>query len=162
MRSLALVSVAVFAALNGLRLAAPPLAPRVNIRWAAGVSPDERVAIERRFSLQAPQHLEDTTWAYDLVDPSRVSVRALIGHQAVADTHGIDREDAVVAAEAAAGTTRVGSAPLLEWAVAEWVRWLAVGALWTALLSGLWLASTRRTATPGTTPHTPDATQSLS
>ena len=65
--------------------------PRVNVRWADGVTEDERLLLERRFGLESPQWREGATWRYVLRDRSRENIAALVAHPAVDDTHDIDR-----------------------------------------------------------------------
>jgi hypothetical protein len=156
----AFLGIAVFAVLTGVRLTEPALAPRVHVRWAAGVSQEERGGHERRFRLVEPQNLEGTTWAYDLGDPSPGNVSALVQHIAVEDTHWIDRQAGVVAVDAPSGTTRLGSYALGTWVALEPVGWVAAVSLWIALLSGIWLVVTGRSATRERSPRTPASTES--
>jgi hypothetical protein len=65
--------------------------PRINIRWADGLDADERRSLERRFTLEAGEPTEGTTWRYELHDQSRDNIRALIDHPAVVDTHDLDQ-----------------------------------------------------------------------
>jgi hypothetical protein len=158
---LAIIAVATYAGLAGLRLASPPLAPRVNVRWGS-VSTEQRRQIERQLSLVAPQHLEGTTWAYDLANPSAGGIDALVHHAAVEDTHGIDRATGTIATDARRGSTRIGRYPLGAWVDSEPIAWLAPGCLWAALLSGIWLALNRRSARHGTIRHIPGSIRSSS
>jgi hypothetical protein len=159
-RYLALTSAAILLAVVTMRLTLPEMAPRVNVRWASGVSAGERAILERRFSLVLPAHAGGSTWTYDLGDPSPAMVTALVHHPAVEDTHGINREAGVVETDAARGTTRVGSYPLGAWVESEPVGWLGLGSGWAALLSFAWLLINRHSATHGMTPSTPASTQS--
>jgi len=146
-RYLALVSLFVFACAVGARLTAPARAPRVNIRWTVGVSDQMRVDLERQFRLAAGQRRDGTTWAYDLADPSPAVVSALVHHPAVADTHEIERALGVVSPGAPRGATRLGRHVLGAWVESRPVAWLAEWSVWSALISGVWLASSRRART---------------
>ncbi len=71
-----------------------PASPAFNIRWRAGTSDDDRQGFEAELGLTAlgpverdPSH---RTWSYSLVSPTPDRVRALLEHQAVEDTSGID------------------------------------------------------------------------
>jgi hypothetical protein len=63
----------------------------VHVRWQAAVGPDARHALEAQFRLADGEHLEGSTWRYDLLDPSSGNIRALVRDPAVADTHHLDR-----------------------------------------------------------------------
>jgi hypothetical protein len=67
--------------------------PRVHVRWSETVSAEERAALERRYDLRngRPVDATTTTWRYDLAEPSRENIRALIRDPAVDDTAYIDR-----------------------------------------------------------------------
>jgi hypothetical protein len=73
------------------RVASGPRGALVHVRWAASVDASARQKLEARFRLADGEHLEGSTWRYDLVDPSPDTIRALVRHPAVADTHHIDR-----------------------------------------------------------------------
>jgi hypothetical protein len=154
-RHLAIASVVILVIVSGLRMAAPQLAPRVNVRWAPGVSDEQRVAAERTFRLVSPTHVEDSTWTYDLSDPSAENIKALVAHAAVEDTYGINRQDGVVEPDAPRGTTWVESSAIGAWAASEPVAWVGLISMWATLLSCVWLVFNRYIATPGTSPSTP-------
>src|SRR5688572_20478787 len=145
---------------GGVRMASPDLAPRVNVRWAPEVSTEQRATLERRFQLVSPAHVEGSTWTYDLRDPSAANVNALIAHPAVEDTHGINRQAGAVEPDAPLGTTSVDSSLVGAWAASEPIAWLGVMSLWATLLSGVWLAFSRRSARHGTSPSTPASNRS--
>ena len=143
-------------ALVGLALvrvfALPAIAPRVNVRWAAGVSTSARLELEERFRLLVGEHREGTTWAYDLGDPSPRVVGALIRHPAVDDTSRVYRRLGIVAVDAPRGTTRLqGGLPgaFLESAALEWLTLFCSAAL---LSSTVWLTLTARAARRVTRP----------
>jgi hypothetical protein len=144
-RAFAVISVIMLSATIATRLLAPsPFAPRVHVRWAAGIAAAERESLERRFALSAGTPRDEATWEYDLTDVSRPAVEALIRHPAVADTHYLDREMARVAADAPSG-----SIPLAERRVAGWIQsglfeWFMF--FWAAglIASGAWLAAPPR------------------
>ena len=154
-RHLAIASLIIFAIVSGIRVASPALAPRVNVRWAPEVSAEQRAPLERSFQLASPTYVEGSTWTYDLSDPSAANIKALIAHPAVEDTHGIDRQAGVVAADTPPGTTRVDSALVGAWATSEPIAWLGLASMWAMLLSWGWLAFNRHSARRGTNPSTP-------
>ena len=124
----------------------PPFAPRVHIRWAPDVSAEARADLERRFSLLAGEPRDEETWEYDLADITPASVRALIGHPAVADTHYLDRDTATVTSDAPSGSIRLAERRLAGWvhsAVFDWFTLLWVSSL---IVSASWLASRSVTA----------------
>ena len=68
----------------------------VSVRWSAGFSDVERVALEQRFSLTAGEpgsnrSEEVNVWNYSLDDLSEENVRALVTHPSAVDTNEIDR-----------------------------------------------------------------------
>jgi 4-amino-4-deoxy-L-arabinose transferase-like glycosyltransferase len=73
------------------RLVAGPQGARVNVRWDPSLVPAERQSLEARFHLVDGRHIDGSTWAYDLLNPLPYTIRALVQHPAVADTHRIDR-----------------------------------------------------------------------
>jgi hypothetical protein len=66
-------------------------APIVNVRWAASLADDARLALERRYHLDSATWREGTTWRYALKDWSPQNVQALLSDASITDTHGIDR-----------------------------------------------------------------------
>ena len=123
------------------RFVSPSVAPRINVRWAPGVSDEARLAVERERTLVRGEPKEGRTWAYDLGDVSRANVRALVAHPAVEDTHYINRSAGTVWRTAPPGTTVIGG--LLNRArdsVA--LRWVLTASAATALVSALWLFTT--------------------
>ena len=73
-------------------LAGPPGAI-IHIRWQPALSDSRRLGHERGFQLFDGRRLEGDTWRYDLLDPSRENVRAILNEPAVQDTHGLDRSN---------------------------------------------------------------------
>ena len=138
------VSIMMVAIISLVRALGPPLAPRVHVRWADAVSDAQRLQVEKRLALVNGQQLENRTWQYDLMDVSPSSVRALIDHPSVEDTHHIDRVKGVVNADAPSGTARFADSrlvtlirsPLFDWVLSFWIAALAV--------SGAWLVSADR------------------
>ena len=158
-RYLALASGAILVAVSAMRIGEPELAHRVNVRWAPGVSADERISLERRFSLALPSHDEGSTWTYDLGDPSQATIFGLLRHPAVEDTHGINRQAGVVERDAPLGTIRLGSYPLGAWTASEPVTWLGLCSGWATFLSVAWLVINRDSAKRGKNPSTPASTR---
>lgn len=74
-----------------LALFLPVPAVVVNVRWTEAVTTAQRREIERTLSLSDGERVEETTWRYTLQDHSPANIRALVEHDAVADTHRIDR-----------------------------------------------------------------------
>ena len=143
-RGLAAVSLVMLVVAIAIRLSAPsPFAPRVHIRWAAGVSADARADLERRFTLLAGEPRDKDTWEYDLADITPASVRALIEHPAVADTHYLDRATATVTSDAPSGSNRLAERRLAGWVHSTVFEWFVL--LWFSALivSASWLASPR-------------------
>ena len=68
-----------------------PPAQRVNIRWAADVSPDQRRQAEREFGLAAGDAFEGRTWRYFLRKRSGENIEQLLKDRRVEDTFHIDR-----------------------------------------------------------------------
>lgn len=144
-RIIAIISLAVLAAVGVANvLVSPPVAPRVNVRWADGVTDEERVRLESRLQLLAGERREGTTWAYDLGNPSWLAVRALIGEPAVADTHYINRRFGMVSADAPRGTTPLTGGALSAWRDSTAARWIARVAVWLLVVSTLWLVTNGR------------------
>jgi len=85
------ISLVVLCGVTALLVDVTVLDPRVHVRWRDEVTAGERTALERRYSLESEQFVEETTWSYDLLDRSRDNVRALVADPAVDDTAGIDR-----------------------------------------------------------------------
>jgi len=153
-RRLGAVCLILLAGVGLIRLfALPSIAPRVNIRWADGLGGVGRASIEERFRLLAGERREGTTWAYDLGDPSPGTVRAIVSHTAVADTHYINRRFGIVARGAPRGTSRPTGA-LTGWQDSPLVEWVGRLAFWTLVVAMLWLATTGRTARRERTPRT--------
>jgi len=63
----------------------------VHVRWQSSITERLREDLEARFRLADGEKLDEYTWRYDLIDPSRENIRALLIEPAVADTHNIDR-----------------------------------------------------------------------
>lgn len=142
-----ILAFAVFSAImlvgsGAVRVTAPsPFAPRVHIRWVAGISDAQRAELERRFALTEGRRREDATWEYDLIDRSPSTVRALVAHAAVEDTHYLDRASGQVAVDAPPGTSRLSERWLAGWIHSSLFEWFML--LWVSSLvvSGVWLAS---------------------
>lgn len=73
------------------RALAGPHGATVHVRWQPSVTEPERQEAEARFRLADGERLDQDTWRYDLIDPSRDNIRALVLEPAIADTHNIDR-----------------------------------------------------------------------
>ena len=85
-----------------------PRGALVHIRWDSSVDVSARQELEARFRLEDGERLDDSTWRYDLVNPSAETIRALVGDSAVADTHHINRERSTLSdAERTARRARV-------------------------------------------------------
>jgi len=66
-------------------------APRVGVLWRAGIGPERRAALERRFLLVNPTVDRDRL-AYDLLDTSRGNLEALVTDPDAEDTDRISQE----------------------------------------------------------------------
>jgi hypothetical protein len=74
--------------------------PMVHIRWSAALAGAERSALELQFRIRPAADLGNDTWRYELRDPSRRNVEAIVRHPAIQDTHHLDRRSFVVQADA--------------------------------------------------------------
>ncbi len=63
----------------------------VLVRWQPGLTPAERIALEREFGLRDPAP-DRQRWEYALTDPSSANIRALVEDPRVSDTGLLDRE----------------------------------------------------------------------
>jgi hypothetical protein len=142
--TLALSSILVLAFIGYLDVFVPPaFAPRVYVRWKAGVSDAARAQNERELTLLAGEPYDATTWSYDLGDPSRHAIGALVAHGSVEDTGNIDRLRLTVADDTRVGRTRIHGG-LSLWRDAPIVLWLTRLASSFLVLSSLWLGTTGR------------------
>src|SRR5580765_2527063 len=73
------------------RLVAGPPGAIVHVRWADSVDENSRRKMEARFRLTTGESLGDSTWRYDLIDPSSANIRRLVEEPAVQDTQHINR-----------------------------------------------------------------------
>ena len=126
----------------------PARAPRVHVRWADAVDDARREALERQFQLAAGARREGQTWSYDLADPSRATVGALIQHSAVEDTHDINRLLATPSFGAPAGETMVSDSPLARLRSSALPGWLLRFSTIALVLSAGWLWSAGRRDAP--------------
>jgi hypothetical protein len=79
-------------------------APRIAVRWRAGLDAARRQELERRFLLVNPAADRDRT-EYDLLDTSRANVEALVREPDVADTDRVGRERFTVPLDVPYGTS---------------------------------------------------------
>jgi hypothetical protein len=70
----------------------------VHLKWQASLTDSERRSVEARFYLADGGRLEEDTWRYDLLDPSRDNIRALVVEPTVSDTQNIDRSNGALVA----------------------------------------------------------------
>ena len=142
--AIAVASVIVLAiALYVWRFVPPSLAPRINVRWTAGLSDEARLTAERRFTLLQGELQEGRPWAYDLGDISRANVRALVAHPAIEDTHYVNRAAGTIWRTAPPGTAIVGGA-LNRVRDSAFLTWALTSSATTTVVCALWLASTGR------------------
>ena len=66
----------------------PELPPAINVRWATGVSTEERTVAERLYRLSNGSPGDRRNWTYLLGDTSRANISALVRDARVEDTHG--------------------------------------------------------------------------
>ncbi len=128
----------------------------VNIRWQAALDAVERQRLETKWQLVDGQEVSPSTWRYDLTDPSEDSLRAIVAHAAVADTHNIDRQRYTVAPEAGRTVRRAG---LVTAGGAVAVGLVDRLALLLAMLAGLY-ALVRPSPGPISRAETPNAAAS--
>ena len=64
--------------------------PVIGVRWVDTVGA-RRTILERELGLFRAEHNEGTTWNYRVPDASPQRLRAIVGHDMVADTNGFDR-----------------------------------------------------------------------
>ena len=144
--ALAVSSILVLALIGCLHVFVPPaFAPRVYVRWKAGVNGTARTQIERELKLLAGEPYDATTWSYDLGDRSRQAIGAIVAHGSVEDTGNIDRARLTVTDDTRVGTTRIHGG-LSLWRDAPVVLWLTRLASCFLILSSVWLLTTRRTS----------------
>jgi hypothetical protein len=144
--ALALSSILVLAFTAYLDVFVPPVfAPRVYVRWKPGITDTARAQHERELKLLAGEPYEGTTWVYDLTDPSRQGIGAIVAHGSVEDTGNIDRSRLTVTDDTRAGRTRLhgGLSLLRDTPVLLWLTRLATAFL---VLSCVWLGTTGRPA----------------
>lgn len=79
-----------------MRRPEPAPQPRVNVRWAAGVTERQRVEHERALRLLDPEPRSPDVINYALTDASSAHLAAIVHDPAVADTEGIDRQTFVL------------------------------------------------------------------
>jgi hypothetical protein len=75
----------------------PRSEPRIYVRWRADATDDTRHDRERRYGLSRPVADQDRTWSYVVTNEDPHNIAALLTDPLVADTHGVDREQARVA-----------------------------------------------------------------
>ncbi len=75
---------------------APVPQPRINIRWAGGVTDARRTAIERALGLSQPEPRATDVINYALADASTAHLADIVHDPSVADTEGIDRQTYVL------------------------------------------------------------------
>ena len=121
------------------------LAPRINVRWAAPITEEQRRIAERTLHLLEGAPVDGPTWAYDLGDLSPAAVESLVTHPSVDDTHHIDRARRRVSADAPAGRTRILSGLSLVHD-SKLLGWVESGSFAVLLVSLTWLMTTGRRA----------------
>jgi hypothetical protein len=83
------------------RMLAGPRGAEIHVRWQPSVDEGARRTLEQRFGLADGRRLDTTTWRYDLTDPRRQNIQALVGETMVADTHHLDRSTYAISPDAA-------------------------------------------------------------
>ena len=112
--------------LSGIPILLGTPRPLIHVTWR-NVGPAERSALERGFRLSAPIPLSDARWAYEPLDTSTEILRAIVIHQLVVDTSGINRRALTMASSPPLSPRRgglLGNAP--RW-VARVAKLLAYG-----------------------------------
>ena len=85
----------------------------VNIRWIVGLEEADRERLEERFGLVNGKPEATRTWQYWLEDTSPELLAAIVGDDAVEDTHGFDRGDVSLADQGRDQRRRQTRAPRL-------------------------------------------------
>jgi hypothetical protein len=113
--------------------------PRVSVRWAADVGPQDRAALERKYDLRNGEPDRDTTWRYDLGNRSRDNIRALVYDPAARDTGYINRDtfadrgrDVVVRRRSLPDTVSDGLSLLPRLNSTLWLLLAGCAVLWAA------------------------------
>lgn len=123
--------------------------PEINLRWQDSVDPPTRTALERRFRLQPAVQVAANAWRYELLEPSRATLEALVRDSRVADTHFVDRTSFELSSDAPRGPRRPGALgqqwPRLAFALVD--RGPILLGLFAAL-GALFAAKPRTTPTP--------------
>ena len=83
------------------RILAGPRGAEIHVRWQPSVGEAMRRSLEARFRLADAEHLDGTTWRYDLINPDTDRIRAIVTDPSVADTHDLDRSTYTLSASAA-------------------------------------------------------------
>ena len=69
---------------------------RINVRWIAGITADQRLETEWQLELESGEIIndndDDRTWTYEIHDSTPEFLSAIVVHKLVEDTHGFDRE----------------------------------------------------------------------
>jgi len=81
--------------------------PVIHITWR-DLGPGERLSLERAFQLSEPTPLSAARSAYEPLDTSTETLRAIVNHQAVEDTGGINRRALTLASSTPLSPRRGG------------------------------------------------------
>jgi len=74
------------------RLVAGPKGADIHVEFQPDGDAATRERVAARYRLINPRKLEDTyTWRYELTDPSRANIEAIVRDPAINDTHEVDR-----------------------------------------------------------------------
>ena len=65
-------------------------APVMDVRWIETLGDAQRTALERSLGLVSAEHREGSTWRYLVPDVSPQRLEAIVSHEMVADTDGVD------------------------------------------------------------------------
>ncbi len=87
--------------------------PLVHVRWAAGMSDDDRARAEAEFRILPERFLGDRTWQYELFDSTPATVQSIVTSPLVEDTAGVDRSSFAVVSRA----PDFASEPKTEWLI---------------------------------------------
>lgn len=113
---LLLLPASVLTVFLGVREATSTPAPVIHVRWSSALMAEQRQLLEEEMTLVNPRQLGGHTWRYDLLDSRTESLRRIVHHPAVADTHDVDRERLTLTVKTEAGPTQ-------RWL---WHRWGSV------------------------------------
>jgi hypothetical protein len=80
----------------------------ISVRWRPGINDIQRTAVEAEYHLGTGEPTDVTTRRYLLTDPDQRTLLLLVGHPAIEDTNGFDRDTGAVPGFPAAPAASAG------------------------------------------------------